>query len=119
LDAAAPLKPPPEPVDLDQYRVRRQTRAGGTTNEYRLVAWRGRGFRHAQSVRRDDRAISRRGCVHHGAVTLDRADPRHRYLLLRLAQLAVRLEARVIGLHGEQVRPAVTSDLIRPSNPTS
>ena len=25
LDAAAPLKPLPEPVDLDQYRVRRQT----------------------------------------------------------------------------------------------
>jgi len=38
LNAAAPLKPLPEPVDLDQYRVRRQTRAGGTINEYRLVA---------------------------------------------------------------------------------
>ena len=38
LYAAAPLKPLPEPVDLDQYRVRRQTRAGGTIHEYRLVA---------------------------------------------------------------------------------
>ena len=38
LHGAAPLKPLPEPVDLDQYRVRRQTRAGGLINEYRLVA---------------------------------------------------------------------------------
>ena len=38
LDGAAPLKPLPEPVDLDRYRVRRQTCAGGTINEYRLVA---------------------------------------------------------------------------------
>jgi putative transposase len=38
LDAAAPLKPLPEPIDLDQYRVRRQTRVGGLINEYRLVA---------------------------------------------------------------------------------
>ena len=38
LDAAAPLKPLPEPVDLDQYRLRRLTRAGGLINEYRLVA---------------------------------------------------------------------------------
>jgi putative transposase len=38
LNAAAPLKPLPEPVDLEQYRVRRQTRASGTINEYRLVA---------------------------------------------------------------------------------
>ena len=37
LDAAAPLKPLPEPVDLDQYRVRRQARVGGLINEYRLV----------------------------------------------------------------------------------
>ena len=37
-NAAAPLKPLPEPVDLDQYRVRRQTRAGSLINEYRLVA---------------------------------------------------------------------------------
>jgi hypothetical protein len=35
---AAPLKPPPEPVDLEQYRVRRQARIGGLINEYRLVA---------------------------------------------------------------------------------
>ena len=41
LDGAAPLKPLPEPVDLDQYRVRRQTRAWGLINEYRLVARRG------------------------------------------------------------------------------
>jgi transposase InsO family protein len=38
LNAAAPLKPPPEPVDLEQYRVRRQTRVGGLINEYHLVA---------------------------------------------------------------------------------
>jgi putative transposase len=38
LDAAAPLKPLPEPVDLEQYRIRRQTRVGGLINEYRLVA---------------------------------------------------------------------------------
>ena len=38
LHGAAPLKPLPEPVDLDQYRVRRHTRAGGLINEYRLVA---------------------------------------------------------------------------------
>ncbi len=38
LHAAAPLEPPPEPVDLDQYRVRKQTRAGALINEYRLVA---------------------------------------------------------------------------------
>jgi len=38
LHAAAPLKPLPEPVDLEQYRVRRQARAGGLINEYRLVA---------------------------------------------------------------------------------
>ncbi|MDQ2873465.1 MAG: integrase core domain-containing protein [Actinomycetota bacterium] len=37
LDAAAPLKPLPAPVDLEQYRVRKQTRVGGTINEYRLV----------------------------------------------------------------------------------
>jgi putative transposase len=48
LHGAAPLKPLPGPVDLEQYRVRRQTRAGGTISEYRLVASRGRGFRHAQ-----------------------------------------------------------------------
>jgi putative transposase len=38
LEGAAPLKPLPEPVDLERYRVRRQTCAGGTINEYRLVA---------------------------------------------------------------------------------
>ena len=38
LDAAAPLKPLPQPVVLEQYRVRRQTRVSGTINEYRLVA---------------------------------------------------------------------------------
>jgi putative transposase len=38
LDGAAPLKPLPEPVDLEKYRVRKHARAGGTINEYRLVA---------------------------------------------------------------------------------
>ena len=38
LNAAAPLKPLPQPVDLDQYHVRRHTSVGGTFNEYRLVA---------------------------------------------------------------------------------
>jgi hypothetical protein len=38
LQAAAPLKPLPEPVDLEQYHVRRQARAGGLIGEYRLVA---------------------------------------------------------------------------------
>jgi putative transposase len=38
LHAAAPLKPLPEPVDLDQYRVRRQARVGDLIGEYRLVA---------------------------------------------------------------------------------
>jgi putative transposase len=38
LNGAAPLKPLPEPVDLEQYRVRRHTRVGGPVNEYRLVA---------------------------------------------------------------------------------
>jgi hypothetical protein len=38
LHGAAPLKPLPQPVDLDQYRVRRQTRVAGTINEYRLIA---------------------------------------------------------------------------------
>ena len=37
LDGAAPLKPPPEPVDLEQYRIRRKTRVGGLINEYHLV----------------------------------------------------------------------------------
>ena len=38
LDSAAPLKPIPEPVDLEQHRVRRHPRVGGMINEYRLVA---------------------------------------------------------------------------------
>jgi putative transposase len=38
LDAAAPLKPQPEPVDPDRYRVPTQTHAGCLINEYRLVA---------------------------------------------------------------------------------
>jgi putative transposase len=38
LHGAAPLQPLPEPVDLGQYRVRRQTRVGGLISEYRLVA---------------------------------------------------------------------------------
>jgi hypothetical protein len=38
LHAAAPLKPLPEQVDLEQYHVRSQARAGGLINEYRLVA---------------------------------------------------------------------------------
>jgi putative transposase len=37
LHAAAPLKPLPEPVDLEQYRVRRHARVGGLINEYRLI----------------------------------------------------------------------------------
>jgi hypothetical protein len=38
LDAAAPLKPQPEPVNLHQYRVRKQTHTACLINEYRLVA---------------------------------------------------------------------------------
>jgi hypothetical protein len=38
MHAAAPLKPRPEPVDLELCRVRRQARFGGLINEYRLVA---------------------------------------------------------------------------------
>jgi hypothetical protein len=38
LNSAAPLKPLPVPVDLDQYRIRRQTRTACLINEYRLVA---------------------------------------------------------------------------------
>jgi putative transposase len=41
LDSAAPLRPLPGPVDLEQYRVQRQTRVGGTINEYRLVTQHG------------------------------------------------------------------------------
>ena len=38
LRGAAPLKPLPETVNLDHYRVRRQAQVGGMINEYRLVA---------------------------------------------------------------------------------
>jgi putative transposase len=38
LNSAAPLKPLPEPVNLDQHRARRQTRTGGLISEYHLVA---------------------------------------------------------------------------------
>jgi len=38
LHDAAPLKPLPEPADLDQYRVRRHPRVGGMINECHLVA---------------------------------------------------------------------------------
>ncbi len=37
-NAAASLKPLPEPVDLEQYRVRKQTNVGGLIHEYRLIA---------------------------------------------------------------------------------
>jgi putative transposase len=38
LHGAAPLKPLPKPVNLDQYRIRRRAHVGGLINEYRLVA---------------------------------------------------------------------------------
>jgi putative transposase len=38
LNGAAPLKPLPEPADLDQYHVRKQAHIGGLINEYRLIA---------------------------------------------------------------------------------
>ena len=38
LHGAAPLKPLPEPVNLDHYRVRKQAHVGSLINEYRLVA---------------------------------------------------------------------------------
>ncbi len=38
LHGAARLKPLPEPVDLDQYRIRRQPHVDGMINEYHLVA---------------------------------------------------------------------------------
>jgi hypothetical protein len=38
LRAAAPLKPLPQPVGLDQYRIQERACAGGLINEYRLVA---------------------------------------------------------------------------------
>jgi putative transposase len=48
LKSAAPLKPLPEPVDLEQHRIRRHPQVGGIINEYRLVALRGRPSRHPQ-----------------------------------------------------------------------
>ena len=38
LNAAAPLKPLPEPIDLERYHVRRRARIGSLIGEYRLVA---------------------------------------------------------------------------------
>jgi len=38
LHGAAPLKPLPEPVNLDHYRVRKHAHVAGLINEYRLVA---------------------------------------------------------------------------------
>jgi putative transposase len=38
LHDAAPLKPLPEPVNLDHYRVRKHAHVAGLINEYRLVA---------------------------------------------------------------------------------
>ena len=38
LHAAAPLKPLPQPVDLDQYGIRKRACVGGLINEYRPVA---------------------------------------------------------------------------------
>jgi hypothetical protein len=38
LYGAAPLKPLPEPIELEHYRLRRQARVGNLINEYRLVA---------------------------------------------------------------------------------
>src|SRR5258708_5507165 len=38
LHGAAPLKPVPEPVDLEQYRIRRRACVAGLINEYHLVA---------------------------------------------------------------------------------
>jgi transposase InsO family protein len=38
LSGAAPLKPLPEPRDLDLHRIQKKARVGGLINEYRLVA---------------------------------------------------------------------------------
>ena len=51
LDAAAPLKPLSEPVDLDRYHVLRQAHTDCLINEYRLVTLRGRGCRHCRRSR--------------------------------------------------------------------
>jgi len=37
LHGAAPLKPLPEPANLDQYRVRKRAHVSSLINEYRLV----------------------------------------------------------------------------------
>jgi Integrase core domain len=37
LDAAAPLKPLPEPVDLEQYRVRRNTRVASVARSTNIA----------------------------------------------------------------------------------
>ena len=38
LNGAAPLKPLPEPVDLDLSRIPKHAQVGGLHNEYHLVA---------------------------------------------------------------------------------
>ena len=38
LDSAAPLKPLPGRVNIEQYRIRRHARLSGMINEYWLVA---------------------------------------------------------------------------------
>ena len=38
LNSAAPLKPLPQPVDLERYHVRRHARTSGMISEYRLIA---------------------------------------------------------------------------------
>jgi putative transposase len=38
LHSAAPLKPLPDPVNLDQHRARKHAHVSGMINEYRLVA---------------------------------------------------------------------------------
>ena len=38
LASAAPLKPLPEPADLEHHHIRKYARVGGLINEYRLVA---------------------------------------------------------------------------------
>jgi hypothetical protein len=42
-----------EPVDLDQYRVRRQTRAGGTISEYRCCVTRTRSSARIRKITRE------------------------------------------------------------------
>jgi hypothetical protein len=69
LHGAAPLKPLPEPVDLGQYRVRRHTRVGGLINEYHLVAWLGRGSRHAQAPPARTRPPAPRPSTHPSTAT--------------------------------------------------